>query len=674
MTVFISGKISAKRLLIEDFETTRFLSYLGKSHNTWTSNPDDPTVSCKAVFNDERDGFSLKIYYDIDSALDYFFDDEMYILDYSDYNIVGLSKSGMPHTAYCGYYFLLGEEDLTGYSYLVFYARGDQNRGYTRRFEIELKTADQTSSFIVDGLTNKWKKFVIPFSVFERIDDWTKVTEFNIVFNENVTAREGAVLLDNVYFTSEIYDEVFTNRSKDKSGEQPALPKELNLLENVGFNYRYTPEAKNEMFTSGSIILDGSNARVAGRIKASVSSQEFGQSGYLDYTDEYPFTNFVELFPSVQIPTVQLKVNNLTPLANRLTVGNIFLGYSQYVLSPVWGWKGALLTGRRGDYEHATFLVKRYYDSYSIGNRSLYYIGDHRIKTVAVYDSETAKLSSSSTSEGTSTTGDDNWEAKPVSRELSYISEVLLRFLNYRLNVEFKYGGRSFKQLASADYTDNTNPVYSHKVSSSTVNDNIYQASFFLNGLPVRGSKFLVSFRDVGTDFLPRYRQEPVIFEDVLADQRGYTVRLEQWRRGFNVNAFYDNIIRNSDSDYYRRTINFGGGYIGPGGLELSLNREVKREEYVFAARAINKNVEVKSIIAKGKYNFIYPRTPGLRLPMELEVTLREDRTDDRDTGKETVEHSLAVALNYQLSTDFGFAATYDSSDDNFNLFLNGNF
>ena len=176
------------------------------------------------------------------------------------------------------------------------------------------------------------------------------------------------------------------------------------------------------------------------------------------------------------------------------------------------------------------------------------------------------------------------------------------------------------------------------------------------------GSKFLVYYRDIGTDFAPKYRQEPIIFEDVIADQRGYTVRSEQCHIVLNVNIFCDDIKRKTDSLSFLRTLNYGVGYLGAREMELKLNREVKREKYRYPLRNIDRNEKVESIIIIGKYNFFYPVTPGIRFPLTLRTTFREDKIYHPDTGGKYTALSLQIELNYRLTTDWGFSVSYKTT------------
>jgi hypothetical protein len=650
---------SARTLIIDLFDDESYVNSLGGNNNTWINNPGDKTIDCEADLLKERRGYYLKLAYDIDSALTYLATG-VYIPEYSDNSLVGYAKEGMPHVGSGGFYFLIDNTDITKYNYLVFHARGDEKAGYTRRFKIELKTKDQSSSYIVDGVTNKWKKFIVPLYAFEKITDWTKITEMTIVLNEAVTDKTGVLYFDDFYFAFHASETPRMTRRNNKAEHESAYEQKFIMGGEVNMNYRSIPERKGEFFHSESLTFEGTSGRLSARMKANFDTQEFGETAYMESIDESPYYQFRKSTPTIKLEDVQLNIERITPLLNNVTIGNIWVGYSPYIISPYWGWKGIAASGRRGDFEHATFMIKRQFDSVGVGNRSLYYFGNHRLKYVGMYDYKTAKLDEGSQAIGTQKeTG--NWDVRPVSYEYSYLASALFRFLNHRVNYEFIFGEYNYKQVASADYSSPKYPTYSHEVSSSSVNDRMYKVQMFFDGIS-RGTKLYLTYRDVGPDFTPEYRQEPIIFEDALADQKGYCINLKQYYNNYYVSLFFDDIKRKTNSDYYRRTFNYGAGYIGSRDLELSINKEIKSDKYINTSLAIDKNEKVESLMLAFQYSVIYPLTPGVRYPLTPKVTFREDKIHNRKTGDKYTQHSLQVDLNFRLETDFGFSVGYKTT------------
>jgi hypothetical protein len=648
-------------LLLDNFDRKLLVNSLGGDNNVWINNTHDRTISCKAYFRQENTGYSLELDYDIDSAITYM-GNTTYILDYSDYTTFGFAEQ-VPHTAYGGFYFLLGKADLSEYRYLSFYAMGDERRGYTRKFKLEIKTPARTSSYIIEGVTNRWKRFIVPLSVFDKIVDWQNVTELTIVFNEIVTDRKGTVYFDDFYFLSSVNEPYLTSVNRET---QPLAQSSVHIVPGVfvsgdiSLNYRYTPERQNEIFNSESMTLEGQTGRVTGRMVTSFASQEFGESAYRTILDEDPYTEFTVAANDISIDTLQMNIERLDPLWDKITLGNIWVGYSQYLIAPAWGWKGISALGRKGDYEHATFLIKRQYNSYSLGNRSYYYIDEHRLGLIGIIDKKTAKLPASDEDSG-SLDDSQEWDIRDVSIEKSFQVSGLLRFFQNMVNFELNYGYFTIDEDAVADYSSGAYPTYSHVISSPAVTDDMYEAKIFLDGI-FPGSKFLLSYRDIGDDFRPEYRQEPVIFEDVTADQKGYYLKYNQWYNGYNFNISYDDIDRKSDSDYYRQVLNYGVGYLGSREMEFSISREYKRDKYVNAQLSIDRDERVESIILVLKYGLIYPLTPGVRYPLTPSITFREDRITHLSSDTDYTTHSFLFNLDYRLETDIGFSISYKTT------------
>ncbi len=168
----------ASALFIDDFDTAEKPNKFGGDSGTWNKDPEDLTQGCIMSFDGlvryGEKGFSLKLDYDVDS----------------------------PNAAYCGYWSKLQDKDISRYKYLVFYAKGDDVEGYTTKFILELKNANQSSKRIVEGINNSWQMFKIPLSEFREIKDWKSMKELVITFDDvTVTNKKGGIYIDEIYFS-----------------------------------------------------------------------------------------------------------------------------------------------------------------------------------------------------------------------------------------------------------------------------------------------------------------------------------------------------------------------------------------------------------------------------------------------------------------------------------------
>lgn len=178
MAFMVTGKGNAAILKVADFDSGQKPNNLGGDFGAWDKDPTDFTQTCLDSFSSEvkcgDKGYSLKLTYDVDS----------------------------PNPAYNGFWTKLQEQDLKAYKEIVFFVKGDEEKGFTRRFKVELKNPTQVGSFLVSGITSEWQKVVVPLKKFKRITDWNQMTEFVIVFDDLTSnPKEGVIYFDDIYFT-----------------------------------------------------------------------------------------------------------------------------------------------------------------------------------------------------------------------------------------------------------------------------------------------------------------------------------------------------------------------------------------------------------------------------------------------------------------------------------------
>ena len=166
------------KILVNDFDRKENFNNLGGAFGSWNMFYWDTTQHCRDSFSEtERvgnTGYGLKLDYDVDSTT-------------SSYN---------------GFFTNLMGIDLSKYNYLVFYIKGDATTGFTTKINLELKNRLLIGKTTLEGITDQWKRMVIPFSRFVGINDLTEMKEFVIVFSDiNVTKKEGVIYLDDIYFT-----------------------------------------------------------------------------------------------------------------------------------------------------------------------------------------------------------------------------------------------------------------------------------------------------------------------------------------------------------------------------------------------------------------------------------------------------------------------------------------
>lgn len=174
--------MAARELVVSDFDTGDKPNNIGGDFGGWDKDPNDETQGTQISFEPDDAlgdpaGYSIRLDYDVDS----------------------------PNPAYNGFWMKLNGEDASGYNTLSFYLRGDAESGFTKRVKIELKDmSNKPSPYIVTGLTDQWKKFTIPFEKFRRVNDWTSMNEFVVVFDDiNSNPKAGTIYIDHIVFSNE---------------------------------------------------------------------------------------------------------------------------------------------------------------------------------------------------------------------------------------------------------------------------------------------------------------------------------------------------------------------------------------------------------------------------------------------------------------------------------------
>ncbi|MCM8798493.1 MAG: hypothetical protein NC821_03390 [Candidatus Omnitrophica bacterium] len=173
-------------LVVADFDTCKKPNNVGGDFGAWNKDPSDFTQGCFDSFvstiKHGDEGCSIQLMYDVDS----------------------------PNPAYNGFWMKLQGIDISDYKALSFWVKGDEMRGFTKVFKVELKntkfswdrpSAGNMGRYYVTEVTKDWKEIVIPLDKFAGLEDKTSLAEFTIVFEDRIaTKKEGAIYIDDIAF------------------------------------------------------------------------------------------------------------------------------------------------------------------------------------------------------------------------------------------------------------------------------------------------------------------------------------------------------------------------------------------------------------------------------------------------------------------------------------------
>lgn len=168
------------KILVNDFNRKENFNNLGGDFGCWNMFYNDPAQYCRDEFTDKErigdTGYGLKLTYSVNSQF----------------------------SAYNGFFTKLLDIDISNYRYLVFYIKGDAAAGFTTKIKLELKNRLEIGRMTLEGVTDQWKKRVIPLNSFAGIRDLKEMKEFVMIFSDiSVTQKEGVVYIDEIYFSKE---------------------------------------------------------------------------------------------------------------------------------------------------------------------------------------------------------------------------------------------------------------------------------------------------------------------------------------------------------------------------------------------------------------------------------------------------------------------------------------
>ncbi|MBL0058790.1 MAG: hypothetical protein IPP35_06720 [Elusimicrobia bacterium] len=196
--MFLPLAAGAAPILLDNFNEAKKDNALGGATGTWFD-PEDKSVFCNADYDDKvffgAAGRSLRLDYKIDSQRE----NVKVPTNYSVSN-----PATKDNQAFNGYYSLFPPQDLTNYTHLIFWVKGDADKGFTRSFKIELKDGQNTAyaGYRVTGITDQWRRYAVPLREFRDIKDWANVKELVFVFAQgDVTRKDGTLYLDDFYFS-----------------------------------------------------------------------------------------------------------------------------------------------------------------------------------------------------------------------------------------------------------------------------------------------------------------------------------------------------------------------------------------------------------------------------------------------------------------------------------------
>ncbi len=445
-----------------------------------------------------------------------------------------------------------------------------------------------------------------------------------------VKVTVGRIQIDQLYIVGDQINVSWAVLPKIAEAEKARVQK----VGNVEFNgqllteFLNAPEQKSTVVQTGKLITNGKFSNYSVRMEIASEGREFGETArYSAAESTNTGSTAVNLFSDVEMVNLQGIANNIHPNITQITVGNQFIDYSPFTLAPVFGFRGLSLEGDAGPANYHAFALKHRYDSFTTGSRLKAFWNDFRYTGIMVYFRETARIPNSATQTGTTLSPSTELKLEEVQNDWVYTNDLERSFFDEMISLGGTFGYNKFTQHASADRSDPFAPVFVNRLDPPIqVDGTMTRGRVGSNSLLIPGLKLSYEYRAVDTEFKPRYRQNPIYFDDLESDQRGHNARLTQSWRGWLGSVEYDAMKRNSNDTYYRNRAYWAVGYYGYDRLDVAFNQEIRRETYIFTSNRTgtvyfkNEQVYVSEVYIRAQLNaklalFLKPRREDVHHP-----------------------------------------------------------
>ncbi|MBN1898189.1 MAG: DUF3131 domain-containing protein [Spirochaetes bacterium] len=180
LTVANLSGAEPKGLFLFDFDEQGSVNNLGGAYGVFDANPEDKDSFCHVQIVKDTDlhkkGYYLKISYDVDSS----------------------------QAVFNGLWTKLNGADLSPFRGISLNIRGDGEEGFNDFFKIEVKSKGVTIESVIEDITSKWQKIVIPFDEFEgpvNMIEWNNMYEMTLVFEDwKFRQKTGTYYIDDIMF------------------------------------------------------------------------------------------------------------------------------------------------------------------------------------------------------------------------------------------------------------------------------------------------------------------------------------------------------------------------------------------------------------------------------------------------------------------------------------------
>lgn len=482
-----------------------------------------------------------------------------------------------------------------------------------------------------------------------------------------VKSSQGIILIDYLY--AQIFAEGALDKEEPPEEEEEEAAPEIKAAPGEGrvkfsgsiYNeYFSVPDKINELKHWARIDMTAHYGKMSGKVVLAAEAQSFGDSAYRkDENDRYT-GQIIQNYPAAVIPFIQVRANNIADYVGNITLGNLLFEYSRYTFSPTmgyddtwgiekvtpdWGYKGASIEGNLRIMSYHAFFLKQALDSSTFGMRLNRHFNAFRAIEMSSLDLKFYYVNSQETARFTN----DNSIRKSGRDQVASL-DLAARFLDYKVGLEGFFAYNDFSRTGQVSYADPYEPVFQQALAEKiNERDEGYKARLILDSLLLSGLYMTYEARHLGENFKPKYRMEPILFDDIDSDQNGHNVLASYRLWGFTLTGEFDELKRISDAKYYRHRRSGSLACSALRNLFLSYFLEWKREYYEYVSmRSYYNTARDDEITAQEFY-----LKAQIRYNFDLGFKLRVEDVKWPAEDKKFNSQSVYIKSNYYLANNF---------------------
>ncbi|MEW5694038.1 MAG: CIA30 family protein, partial [Candidatus Hydrogenedentota bacterium] len=496
--------------------------------------------------------------------------------------------------------------------------KGDGTRNSFQFSSIDADGEIWGKTFEYALINKEWRMFEIELDKLNLLQESTKI---NNIFNKEKIKRLDLTIIGetNEATSGIVWIDKFYAVGKGLVPEEVSLPEVARFLQipigfgkrgNIDFSgvawamYQYTPEMNHEVCDYAKLIADGKIDNFNSRVEIVSTTEYYDRTVYAD-THNKIYTSI----PDIDMIAYKMQANNLLPYVSQITLGNLWIDYGIHIFPAKWEWKGLNIEGNIEGTSYDWFIIKHRYDSFTTGLQfERNFPWNLFFRTTAVYYHDTAKsLANAQIVNGVLTIPDNtNIITELVGRDAVILFETYKRFFSDKLTLELIYGYNYLAKYGQKNISNLTDPTFTEKLQTPIKeNDDYINFEIKLKNVLFDNSFLRTKYRKLGTNFKPRWRDDPMSYDEWQTDQKGFNLFYSKSIGPFGLWMEYDDIDRISDDDGFRRFAKGNIGYYGIPKIAVSLYYEYYKEKYTFN-RGNRSNFETNKYEEKNIYELYF--------------------------------------------------------------------